>query len=492
MKKKILLSGLVASILVSSSFASEVNEKSEIEKLKAEISALSDQVSSIKKATGNDNIKWDVDFRTSSDFLSYETASGKKLSNDLITNKLTLGMVAQPSDNLVFRGSLESYKLFGQNQGTQNAPFQEFDWYGNRTPSDNGLGVKDAYFIWFTKMTENVPFALSIGRRPGVDGQLTNLRENTVAGSPNGHNVNLEFDGASLKWDLDKVTDVKGLWVKLCLLRTYSNADGVYSNYSTNMARYTKNDVDTPSMNVVGLFSQLYDNGQYQVTGNLFKAMDVIGFENVGDSMAERTAMGRFTSTGNIYGAAFSVKSEGVLEGINDYLDDTTIFASVASSKTDPKGNSVASGYRMDGTSSTTTAGTVAKNEMLGSSDSKVGYSLYLGAQMPGVEDNDRWGVEYNKGSKYWRSFTYGEDTLIGSKLAARGSSYEVYYTKPIVNKNLTAQVRYTYIDYDYTGSNGFFDNTTGTPYSMAEATSLGLDPVEKAQDIRVSIKYTF
>lgn len=40
---------------------------------------------------------------------------------------------------------------------------------------------------------------------------------------------------------------------------------------------------------------------------------------------------------------------------------------------------------------------------------------------MPVVVTKDgKIGLEYNKGSKYWRSMTYGEDTMVGSKLAAR------------------------------------------------------------------------
>ncbi len=63
---------------------------------------------------------------------------------------------------------------------------------------------------------------------------------------------------------------------------------------------------------------------------------------------------------------------------------------------------------------------------------------------------------------KYWRPFTYAEDTMIGSKLAARGDAWEAYYTYQITDA-LSAQVRYTKIDYDYTGSNGFFGNYSGT-----------------------------
>jgi hypothetical protein len=97
---------------------------------------------------------------------------------------------------------------------------------------------------------------------------------------------------------------------------------------------------------------------------------------------------------------------------------------------------------------------------MLGSSDSETGTSYWLGAQVP-ITEKGNFGLEYNHGSQYWRPFTYSEDTMIGSKIAARGDAFEAYFTYQITDA-LSAQVRYTKIDYDYTGSNGFFGNYSG------------------------------
>ena len=106
---------------------------------------------------------------------------------------------------------------------------------------------------------------------------------------------------------------------------------------------------------------------------------------------------------------------------------------------------------------------------------------------MPGVMKGQRLGLEYNHCSKYWRSFTYGEDTLVGSKLAARGDAYEIYYILPLVGKNLTAQLSYIYIDYDYTGSDTFF-GMTGIP--MDVDTTPGA--VKTAQNVRASLRYRY
>jgi hypothetical protein len=74
--------------------------------------------------------------------------------------------------------------------------------------------------------------------------------------------------------------------------------------------------------------------------------------------------------------------------------------------------------------------------------------------------------------------------------LAARGDAYEMYYSQPLT-KAFSMQLRYTKINYDYTGSQGFF-GASGTPMTMSEAKAFGMDPVEEAEDIRLSFRYRF
>jgi hypothetical protein len=128
---------------------------------------------------------------------------------------------------------------------------------------------------------------------------------------------------------------------------------------------------------------------------------------------------------------------------------------------------------------------------MLGSADKESGHSIWIGAQMPcPITDDGRFGIEWNKGSKYWRSMTYGEDSMAGSKIATRGTAIEAYWLKPLT-KSLSLNLRYSKIDYDYTGSNAFF-GADGTPMTMEEATKMGQNPVSEAEDIRVSVRYRF
>jgi len=247
---------------------------------------------------------------------------------------------------------------------------------------------------------------------------------------------------------------------------------GVYPSYTHTP--YAKSNLNSANMDLAGLIARLYDDGQYKVMFNWFKAWNMMGanfkYGTTGYDV-------NLVDVGDMTGGALSFQTSGIGDGISDLLDDTTFFASFAWSKTDPKGKH---NVIID------SAGTLgATTEMLGSGKSETGVSYYVGVNFPGFLDSDMIGFEYNHGSKYWRSFDYGEDTLIGSKLSARGNAYEAYYNFPILDRFLTGQIRYTYIDYAYTGSDMFF-GSTGTPYDVD--TTPGA--VKSASDLRLSLRY--
>lgn len=492
MKK--LIAPLLIGAALSSAFGADDSLKQEIEALKVQmaelknaqskinIDALKAQVSEIKAHDAGDNIKWTVDFRTAYDVVDYKLNNAPDQDNGIWTNKLILGMASQPADNLVFRGSLGAYKAFGQNNMESSSMFQSFDWFGAQKPSDSTIKLREAYFIYTGNMGD-VPYAASFGRRPSLDGFLANLRnDNESPASPTSHNINMEFDGASFKFDIDKVTGISGMYLKLCLGRGFSETTGSYSMSSSGgFSPSYSDDGETPDMDLVGLIWQIYDNGQYKVMANYFQAWNMMDI-NIYDMQEIPLASGRtqynplfnFADVGDLTGGSLGLQVNGIGDGISDFLDDSIFFLSYAFSKTDPNDNVIGS---MAGPAT----------GMLGSNDSETGSSIYTGVQVPGIMKGQRLGVEYNHGSKYWRSFTYGEDTLVGSKLAARGDAYELYYILPIVGKNLTAQLSYIYIDYDYTGSDTFF-GWTGKPQDVD--TEKGA--VKTAQNVRASLRYRY
>lgn len=453
MMKKIILPLCLALSYVS---GADDSLRQEIEALKAQmaelknaqskinIDALKAQISEVKAHDAGDNVKFNVDFRTAYDIVDYKINGAPDKDNGIWTNKLILGMGAQPADNLVFKGALGVYKTFGQNNISQTSYFQDFDWYGTNKPGDSSLKLREAYFLYFGDMGD-VHYSASFGRRPSLDGFMTNLRaDNENPASPVGHNINMEFDGASFKFDFDKVTGISGLYFKICLGRGFSDTTGSYGSSNGNfLPSYSDNGTDNPDMDLAGLLVQLYDDGQYKVMANYFKGWNMMGasmgYKFVGyDMLTNAPVMSPgllgFVDVGDMTGGSLSLQVNGIGNGISDFLDDTVFFISYAFNRTDPNKNTY-------GTLDPVTGAPGLGTGMLGTADKETGYSYYTGVQVPGIMVGQRLGLEYNHGSKYWRSFTYGEDTLAGSKLSTRGDAYEIYYILPIVKKNLTAEL---------------------------------------------------
>lgn len=440
-------------------------------KLNETLEDMQDQIDNLNKKSNGNNLKFGVDLRTSVDNLQYKMADGSKQENDaLLSNRLWLNMSYAATKNLSFVGQLAYNKAFGQRSmvDSTTAGMEGFDWISSEAAYDDTLRVRSAYFFYNDDefMGLDMPWTVSIGRRPSTEGHLINLRDDVSASSPLAHTINVEFDGASAKFGMEELIGLDGSYFKLCLGRGMSNAEPRFSSAPYSGKDAKTNDVDMAGIIVVPYDDKQYSTGlQYTYANNL---IDSVNVTNINAGM--ETVGGLHTAT------AFAMVN-GIGDGISDFLDDTTVFVSGAMTKTNPK----------DG------------QYMLGSTESETGYSYWIGAQFPSlISDDGRWGAEFNHGSNYWRPITYGEDTLIGSKIAARGDAYEIYFTEPLVDDILTFQLRYTYIDYDYAGSNGFFGgvpNSTqgsGVPYAISSSMSNAGSYVDKAQDIRAYIRYKF
>jgi len=472
--KKLLLSALTIGAL----FANNTNEEllKQIEALKAKINQLEKQVKENKKAAeenkkialnaqkkanpfaANDHLYWSLDLRSSFDYLEYKLTSGKKLTNNVFSNRVILKGLYKPADNLKVNVAIEANTIAGMNN---NNAYDNISWTANETPDDTNIRVKEAYFAyWFGK---DNGYMFSAGRRPATEGYPANLREGDNPESPIAHLVNIEFDGISFTvtntamsdWS-DKFSDW-GSWFKFCAGRGYSSSTGKFSTYPYSKDNNKINDF-------AGFIIVPYDDGQYALWTETIKAWNVKGFKDKDNNGTIDPSEMNLVDLGDYFGFDVLFKASGIGDGISDFLDNTNAFISFALSKTEPNSNGE-----------------------LGTTDSKTGTSIWIGADMPANEDgDDRFGFNFVHGSKYWRSITYGEDTLIGSIAATRGNAYEAYYIKQII-PHLTASLRATYIKYDYTGSNGFFGDG-GKPVNVDD------DPnaIKHAMDIRAYIRYKF
>ncbi|MDF2153426.1 DUF3373 family protein [Vibrio sp. CAU 1672] len=445
------------------------------ETLQQQIDDLQQQIRELKIDTAGQNLKFGVDYRVTMDSIEYKMADGSKADNDdLISNRLWLNMGYQYNDNLTFIGQLSYNKIFGENlnmyPGESGMP--DFDWVINQNLTDNSVKVRQAYFLYHGSQfagVNDLGWSFSLGRRPATEGFLVNHREGfDEAQSPLGHSINVEFDGLSLNTKWDELTGIPGAAVKFCAGRGLSNATTRFTPSGTD---YAESENQTDDTDFVGFIFTPYNNGQYDLKAMVYHATNLIGYD-INEVMAGQYT---FRSFGNLNNATVSLEVNGIGELINDFLDSSRVFASYSVSQTDPD-DSMA---------------------MLGSTDKETGYSYWLGVNFPGFMENDSFGIEFNHGSKYWRSFTYGEDTMIGSKLAARGDAVEVYYNLPIIDEAWVAQIRYTHINYDYTGSNGFFGSASGTPMDMQTALAMSQmfgtpPPVKEANDLRLLLRYKY
>lgn len=443
--------------------------KDPIPGLKARIADLEDDVDDLHKKTNGNHLKFNVDFRTAVENIGYKMADGSTAGNDaFMTNRLWLGMDWAATDKISFTAQLAYNKAFGARSGANstNSGFENFDWITNENAYDDTLRVRSAYFFYknSTFLGLNTPWTFSLGRRPSTNGHLVNLRDDDPESSPMGHAINVEFDGLSSKFALEKVTGIPGMYVKFCTGRGGTNA---LPRFTNNGTPYAKDPNSVNDIDLAGLIFVPYDNGQYKVQSQFYYANNLIDSKSSTDPS--------FENVGGLYSATANFVINGIGKEWSEFLDNTSFFISGAVSQTNPN-----------------------EKGMLGSTDAKTGHSEWIGLQFPSLISREgRWGVEYNHGSKYWRSMTYGEDTNIGSKLAARGNAYEAYFTEPLVDNVLSLQIRYTYINYDYTGSNGFFGDTTGTPVKMADVMMVnGQDiagnAVKSSQDIRAYLRYKF
>jgi hypothetical protein len=424
--------------------------KSEIKALKAElaelkksgsptkIKKLSKKINEVKAHDAGDNIKWDVDLRTSIDNINYDMADGsEKSKNDLMSMRLWLNMAYAPDSHNIFKGQLSMNKSFGAKFGMPGQ-FDGFDWTTNESLTNNQLKVRQAYWLYLGDeiFGANIPWTFSVGRRPSTGGFLGHLRNDDEIQSPLAHVIDVEFDGLSSKIDLSNVTSIPGMSFKICMGQGTTNAQPLIGTPTPNA---NGDGSQLEDIKLGGFIFEPYNDGQFIVKSTWYKAFGLPGMD-IADAQGNPTP---FKQYGNIQGAALSVMIDGLTE--EGYLSNAKIFGSFAWSETDPESG----------------------KKMLGSVDNESGTSYWLGAQLP-ITENGKLGLEFNHGSKYWRPFSYAEDTLIGSKIAARGDAMEAYFTYQLTDA-LSAQLRYTKIDYDYTGSNGFFGSYSGEPRKISD-----------------------
>jgi hypothetical protein len=334
-------------------------------------------------------------------------------------------MAAAPVEGLTFKGKLAVYSIWGaERYHLPDNPFKS--WSASSKASDTVMRVKEAYFVYSNSIGEQ-PISFSIGRRPSTSGYLANYRENEPeAGSPAAHITNMEVDAAMVKLDWDRF--IPGAYTKFVYGRAHSGEiQGVYGNKGTSVkGPYADLETGDEEVDFFVMPGMAYNDGQYEVMYQWAHIFNTKG-QKFHDPSTKKDAAG----TADLF--SLGLKINGIGDEISDFLDETIFFISGAYTN-----------YNAD-----------AGYELIGSSNggSKSGSSIWTGFIIPDmITDNGKFGFEYNHGSQYWTPMTWAEDTALGSKIAVRGDAYEVYWNFDLFGlKYLPSQVRYTYMQHDYT-----------------------------------------
>jgi len=418
----------------------------------------SKRLTSVKKMAAKDNVKFGLEFRNTVESLKYNDDKNNVTENNpsLLTSRLFLNMSAAPMKGLIFKGKLAIYSTWGSHLYSEDNGLKS--WSGSSKATDAVMRLKEAYFVYNTQYGEQ-PISVSVGRRPATNGFLANYRENeTTSGSPLAHITNMEVDAAMVKLDWNRF--IPGAYTKFVYGRAHTGeTQGVYG-LSTTAARYPYAvdpsivGYEDENVNFFVMPGSAYNDGQYHL---MYQWAHI--FNTKGKNLSTGAKKGA-AGVADLY--ALSLKVDGVGDEINDFLDDTTVFASAAYTNYDAK----------------------AGNSLLGSSDggSKSGHSFWIGAIIPDmITDSGKLGFEYNYGSQYWTPMTWAEDTAIGSKIAVRGDAYEMYWNFNLFGvKYLPSQIRYTYMKHDYTPN---FNCAGWVTPEKADITS---------QNIRAAVTYKY
>jgi hypothetical protein len=397
-------------------------------------------------------------------------------NNDIIyTNRFRLEMKSRISPQLTFGGRLAAYKVFGDSTGVKfyqgSLGDVTFDGNTSSLPHGDTIRLERAYFN-YTFNTETVPINLSLGRRPSTEGSPLEYRNNSqIGGSPMATIINWQFDGASLNFGLEEVTGIPGAAIKFCYGVGF---EGDWGN-SSSLASHQPSVDD---VHLFGFIATLFDDEVTSAELNYAHASDITdGFTGLtvmpfivsredrdGDGTDEYyftansggyiSRLEPMTNIGDWDAASLVMKTNLAEKG-----PDIDLFLAGSWSHTDPSRISRNPFYEIMG------QGLLSSNGDLQSQD---GYSVYAGVVYNFPWDG-RLGLEYNWGSEYWFNFTGAEDSLVASKLAARGQVWELYYHQQIVSDNFFVTLGGQYYDYEYTGSG----NPLGAPVKISEITSL-------------------
>lgn len=389
-------------------------------KLAKDVENIFDTLDKVETKTLKDRINLGAELRTRVDsfklkddqILGVAGGVGTDHNDNYWTNRFRLNLDSEIRKNLLFTGRVTAYKNFS-NQGltAQNDASQA------HVPSDSSLKLDRAYVDWIPEGMP-IPLALTFGRHPSSEGPPSELKENRLRQSTY---PSLLFDG-----EADGVVATVGLerylgWKNSGIRFAYGKG---YQDSNTAVSYLDNGSHPYDDINVYAMFFETEIPGVRDslLVLSALQATDINGMSGGGDKIGDMSLYGVHAQANNVADSGFD------------------IFLSTGINQTDPNGRTFI------GAGGATTG--LLNND--GTSE-HTGWSVYTGLRynIPyKAWNNPKVGFEYNHGSEYWASFTWGPSELY-NKLATRGDAYDFYYLQPF-NDNLFGRLGYTHINYDH------------------------------------------
>ncbi len=442
---------LLATFLVSASYAKSMTLREEVESLKQEVVKLKQQqyghnedINELydvsERAEANsfvDRLKFGFGYRLNLDNFHKKYSDGtKENSNNLISSKLMLNFGAKLTPTMKFTGRLSMYKYWGS---AYIHPYSYYDDTQGRVPSSSALYVERAYLDWLLFKDTKLPVVLTLGRQPSGDGPSHQFKENTLRGATYSA---LLYDGASdgvvMTFNLSKMLNYDKTYLRLGYAKGYSYSE---MNNAVGNAYVGASNSDIKDTNVFGLFleSKLPSLNHSLVQLSYSKMKDIVA--NPLDANSSRDVN---IGDADLYGAMVEIRD------LKDLGLD--LFAHYGHSVTFANGKGYANHGGLLGA--------------IGSTSKKSGDAFWLGGRYGfGEKRAFKVGFEYNHGSKNWISLTQGSFDMY-NKLATRGDAYEAYLMY-VANRYANVRLGYVDIDYKYSGSGWFVGESREVSQSL-------------------------
>ncbi len=405
-------------------------------KLAKDVEAIYDTLDEVETKTLKDRINFGAEMRTRVDNFKLKDhqlfgGPGSAEHNDNHwSNRFRLNMDAEIRKNLFFTGRITAYKNFADADSNIYAN----DSNVAHLPGDSGLKLDRAYVDW-TPEGMPIPLALTFGRQPVSEGPPSELKENRLRQSTY---PSLLFDG-----EADGVVATIGL-------ERYLG----WKNSGIRFAWHKAYQDDSDSVSYMDTYGGAMDDSNI---GAVFFETEIPG---VRDSLLVLSALRADDLTASDYYLGGSGANSGNigdmdLYGVhlqaNNVVDSgVDLFLSLGLNETHPDGT-------INYTFTHPSYGVVTMPVGFMNNDgttSHSGWAVHTGLRYTipyQAWNNPKVGFEYNHGSDYWFSFTWGSNELF-NKLATRGDAYDLYYIQPF-NDNLFGRLGYTHVKYDYANS---------------------------------------